>query len=206
MNIYDDFVKVKKHLGLPGELPLLVDPSSAEGFYFSRQDIVQLPMGAVKVGIKEGYDRRMLVHECLHAKGYEHYTPSRFESNLQLDTYSAGIEKEIFGMKHEASENPELTQTLDIRHPDFKCEISCKHCYRGQSGECGCPNDAPLCSAFVHPRTVSQVRNESKSSLLHINPFQVSLARFDLNTPIHHLNDVIRTLENYRSWLENKAK
>jgi len=89
MNIINDFKRIKRYLGLPRKLSLKIEFNHNEGFYYRN-----FPM--VMIGIKDGYNRRLLVHECLHALGYTHYNPLGFVSVIRFDTYSAKIEKDIF--------------------------------------------------------------------------------------------------------------
>jgi hypothetical protein len=96
MNIYEDFVKVKKHLQLPDKLPLLIDPGSTEGICLEKEIWDLYPDGIIKIGVKDGYSRRLLVHECVHATGLGHLDKPGYESVIRHDTYSAGIEREIF--------------------------------------------------------------------------------------------------------------
>ena len=49
----------------------------------------------IVLGVENGYDRTILVHECLHAKGLPH--GPGFRSHLDKDTLSPAIERSIFG-------------------------------------------------------------------------------------------------------------
>lgn len=89
MNIIDDFLKIKEYLGLPDELELHIKFDWNEGFYRS-----QFP--AVMIGIKGGYNRRLLVHECLHAFGLSHYDEADFGGHIDYDKHSERVEKQIF--------------------------------------------------------------------------------------------------------------
>ena len=89
-NIVEDFLAVKEHLELPEELELHISFDTNEGFYREKYP-------AVMIGIKDRYSRKMLVHECLHSKGFVHHTPSTYQGSLTSDEYSAAIVKEIFG-------------------------------------------------------------------------------------------------------------
>lgn len=89
MNIIEDFLKIKKHLNLPEELELHIKFDWNEGFYRS-----EFP--AVMLGVKDGYNRTLLVHECLHVKGLTHYNPPEYTGHIPSDEYSKKIEGEIF--------------------------------------------------------------------------------------------------------------
>lgn len=91
MNVIDDFIKIKNHLGLPEKLSLEIEFTHPEGFYYSSRP-------SVMIGVKNGYKRTLLVHECLHAIGLNHYNPPDFESVIKHDKYSAKIEEEIFAV------------------------------------------------------------------------------------------------------------
>jgi len=86
--IYDDFVKIKSFLRLPNDIQLKIWHDSDEGFYNKKEH-------TVKLGIKSGYNRRLLVHECVHVTGKQHYEDG-FESIIRYDKFSAELEGRIF--------------------------------------------------------------------------------------------------------------
>jgi len=87
--ILDDFKKILKYLGVKKKIYLHLALGTREGLY--RED-----MGIIFLGVKDGYDRKLLVHECIHILGKQHFTDG-FDSVLRFDTYSAKLELEIFG-------------------------------------------------------------------------------------------------------------
>lgn len=88
-----DFERIKQYLSLPCSTHLIIQNYHIEGFYNHYSDMVIL-------GIKDGYDRQLLVHECLHATGLQHTVssaPIQYSSWLKEDEYSELIERKIFG-------------------------------------------------------------------------------------------------------------
>ena len=96
--IVEDFLKIKEHLDLSEELALEIEFTHDEGFYYANKWSEQMGhhRPSVMIGIKNGYNRRLLVHECLHATGMEHEKPSTYRSDIKYDEFSAQMEKEIF--------------------------------------------------------------------------------------------------------------
>jgi len=87
--IIEDFIKLKAYLGLYDGLELHLSWVTSEGFYREKQN-------AVMIGLKNGYWRRLLVHECLHAKGLQHYDLPTYGGDVTHDEYSEKIENAIF--------------------------------------------------------------------------------------------------------------
>jgi len=89
-----DFQKIKEFLKLEQDWDLTIAPHRTEGFCYRNQRVVM-------IGTKNGYKRKLLVHECLHAAGLNHYDDSNYCGVLKHDDYSAKIEKEIFAVLRE---------------------------------------------------------------------------------------------------------
>ena len=89
MSIIEDFLKIKRHLGLDEEWSLEIQFTWNEGFCHRTQR-------RIMIGIKDGYNRKLLVHECLHATGLNHYDVPGF-CGVGVDEHSARVEQEIFG-------------------------------------------------------------------------------------------------------------
>ena len=87
--IVKDFLKVKEYLGLPDNLELHITFDTDEGFYRSN-------VPAVMIGTKNGYNRTLLVHMCLHAFGLSHYDEADFCGDIDYDLHSKRVEKQIF--------------------------------------------------------------------------------------------------------------
>jgi len=87
--IIDDFGELKAYLGLSDELELHLNWTTSEGFYREKRN-------AVMIGLKNGYWRKLLVHECLHAKGLQHYDVPTYGGDVTHDEYSEKIENAIF--------------------------------------------------------------------------------------------------------------
>ena len=87
--IIRDFEKIKKYLHIKGcWLNLSVD--SDEGLCNVERKIIIL-------GIKNGvYNRKLLVHECVHATGMNHNVEKGYIPVIKFDSYSADLEKKIF--------------------------------------------------------------------------------------------------------------
>lgn len=94
MSVLKDFIKVRKYLELSPDLTLEVNFDTEEGFFSETKQ-------TISVGVKNGYNRRLLVHECLHAAGMEHYAPPTYQPVMKWDEYSAGIEEKIFAVHQE---------------------------------------------------------------------------------------------------------
>ena len=90
MDAVEDFLKIKRHLGLSEEWSLELQFTWNEGFCHRMQK-------RVMIGVKDGYNRKLLVHECLHATGLNHYDVPGFGGHVGLDEHSARVEREIFG-------------------------------------------------------------------------------------------------------------
>ena len=90
MNIIEDFLRIKKYLDLSEEWSLELQFTWNEGFCHRQQK-------RVMIGIKDGYNRKLLVHECLHATGLDHNDIPDYGGALDMDKHSAKIEEEIFG-------------------------------------------------------------------------------------------------------------
>lgn len=86
-----DFQCICAYLEL-SNLNLKLNFNSDEGFYDEKHNVVIL-------GIKHGFFRILLIHECLHAFGLNHAkeTVGWFESWLMFDEISPAIERTIFG-------------------------------------------------------------------------------------------------------------
>lgn len=86
--IFDDAKKISEYLGI--NCPKLeLSEESREGLTLESKTIL---------GIKDGYERRLLIHELLHTKGFTHTYPSNFFCpNMKLDELSAFVEKQVFG-------------------------------------------------------------------------------------------------------------
>jgi len=89
MSIVEDFLKIKGHLGLSSEWSLELQFTWNEGFCHRKQK-------RIMIGIKDIYSRKLLIHECLHATGMEHYDVPEYGSHLSVDEYSSMLEREIF--------------------------------------------------------------------------------------------------------------
>ena len=86
--IFDDAKKISEYLGI--NCPKIdISKESSEGLTLENKTIL---------GIKNGYKRRLLIHELLHTKGFKHTYPSNFFNatypNCEL---SAFVEKQVFG-------------------------------------------------------------------------------------------------------------
>jgi len=101
--ILRDFIKIRDHLGLSDKLGLEIQFHHSEGFYFSMEN-------RVMIGIKDGYRRRLLIHECLHVTGLMHYAAPGYESAINYDVYSEAIESDVFG---ELQVNVPLSKLLE---------------------------------------------------------------------------------------------
>ena len=91
MDIIEDFLRIKKHLGLSSEWSLELQFTWNEGFCHMEQR-------RVMIGIKDGYNRKLLVHECLHATGLKHYDVPGYGGHLGFDEFSTKVEKDIFAV------------------------------------------------------------------------------------------------------------
>ncbi len=89
MKVIEDFLKIKEKLSLPNELELHIVFDWDEGFYRSR-------FPAVMVGIEGGYNRTLLVHECLHAAGWDHPRMGNAHPERDYMLHSQTVEDEIF--------------------------------------------------------------------------------------------------------------
>lgn len=68
--ILKDAKIISEYLGI--NCPKLrIDPDSTEGLTLEK---------ITHLGIKDGYNRRLLIHELLHTKGFKHTYPSNFMS------------------------------------------------------------------------------------------------------------------------------
>jgi capsule polysaccharide export protein KpsE/RkpR len=101
--ILQDFIKIRNHLDLSDKLSLEIQFHHSEGFHFSMQN-------RVMIGIKDGYWRRLLIHECLHVAGLMHYDVPGYESAINHDIHSEAIEHDIFG---EVRVNVPLSKLLE---------------------------------------------------------------------------------------------
>ncbi len=90
--IVADFLKIKEHLELSEEWSLELQFTWNEGFCHREQK-------RIMIGVKDRYNRRLLVHECLHATGLDHYDVPGYGGGITLDGYSVKIEQEIFGAR-----------------------------------------------------------------------------------------------------------
>ncbi len=90
MDVVEDFLRIKRHLGLSVEWSLELQFTWNEGFCHREQK-------RVMIGVKDGYRRRLLVHECLHATGLDHYDVPGYGGDVDVDVHSARVEKKIFG-------------------------------------------------------------------------------------------------------------
>lgn len=110
-----DFKKIKKFLNL-SETYLLLDVTSSEGFYTEKTKTIRL-------GIKTGYNRTLLIHECVHASGKQHNYKEGFESVIRFDTYSKNLEKQIFRGENEMRQNNiyfvEIKEETSSKFPNF---------------------------------------------------------------------------------------
>ena len=80
MNIIEDFLKIKEYLGLSEEWSLELQFTWNEGFCNREQK-------RVMIGIKGGYNRKLLVHECLHATDMTHHKQPTYQGYLKADEY-----------------------------------------------------------------------------------------------------------------------
>jgi len=87
-----DFERIKRFLSLSRSTRLVVHDYHIEGFYDRYSDLVIL-------GIKGGYKRKLLVHECLHATGLEHDPSIGYETWMEKDEYSKLVTRKIFARK-----------------------------------------------------------------------------------------------------------
>jgi len=68
--ILEDAKKISKYLGI--NCPKLkLNPDTTEGLTLEK---------ITHLGTKGGYNRRLLIHELLHTKGFQHTYPSNFMS------------------------------------------------------------------------------------------------------------------------------
>ena len=97
-NIITDFLKIKDWLGLSEDVALEIEFNHDEGFYYDKKWSEQLGRhrSSVMIGILNGYNRTLLIHECLHGIGMEHEKPSSYRSVVKFDEYSKSLEKEMF--------------------------------------------------------------------------------------------------------------
>jgi len=86
--IFDDAKKISEYLGI--NCPKIkIEPESHEGLTLKH---------LTYLGIKNGYNRRLLIHELLHTKGFQHTYPSNFFAGAgEIDELSTFVEKQVFG-------------------------------------------------------------------------------------------------------------
>jgi len=85
--IFKDAKKISEYLGI--NCPKIqLDPNSNEGLTLTK---------LTHLGIKNGYKRRLLIHELLHTKGFKHTYPSNFfNANYTNCELSKFIEEQVF--------------------------------------------------------------------------------------------------------------
>ena len=88
--IFDDAKKIAGYLGI--NCPKFeLSEQTTEGLTLKNKTII---------GIKKGYNRRLLIHELLHTYGFRHTYPSNFFSACVGDYGLIDfIEKEVFDKK-----------------------------------------------------------------------------------------------------------
>jgi len=89
--ILTDAKKISEYLGI--NCPKIkINTESSEGLTLQK---------LTHLGIKNGYKRKLLIHELLHTKGFQHTYPSNFFAGAgKIDELSEFIEKRIFGDKN----------------------------------------------------------------------------------------------------------
>lgn len=92
--IEKDFMKIKEYLNLGWKWKLTIISSRSDGFCYRNRKMIM-------IGIKDGYKRRLLIHECLHASGFSHHDFPDYHGAIKEDYYSAKIEEKIFGVPTE---------------------------------------------------------------------------------------------------------
>jgi len=90
--IEEDYRKICGFLKLDGYL-LEVDKTHSGG-------VCARILKKIVIGVKDGYDRTLLIHECLHAIGYNHNSRN-FSGALKYDEVSPMYEKWGFGGRGE---------------------------------------------------------------------------------------------------------
>ncbi len=102
-DILEDVKKISEYLGI--NCPKIhLTPESHEGLTLEH---------LTYLGIKDGYKRRLLIHELLHTKGFTHTYPSNFfNANYTNCELSKFVEEQVFGeiqlnenCKHDWSDN-----------------------------------------------------------------------------------------------------
>jgi len=87
--ILEDAKKISEYLGI--NCPKIkIEPESGEGLTLEK---------LTYLGTKNGYKRRLLIHELLHTKGFIHTYPSNFFNGGNLDEceLSKFVEQQVFG-------------------------------------------------------------------------------------------------------------
>ena len=85
--ILKDAKKISKYLGI--NCPKIkIEPDSHEGLTLEH---------LTYLGIKNGYNRKLLIHELLHTKGFGHTYPSNFfPAAGKIDELSTFVDKQVF--------------------------------------------------------------------------------------------------------------
>jgi hypothetical protein len=120
---------IAKRLGIKPTPKIIVSHRKGQsGCYYIWKHIV-------KIGVKDGYHRTVLVHEMIHAKGITHH--NGYRSNMKNDKLSYAIEKMIFDPKWCKENNVEINQNLDVvlshkkypKRPQHKTMINAKRAF-----------------------------------------------------------------------------
>ena len=95
--IYNDTKIICEYLDV--NIPLIVPKNNNSESYCHRRE------GWISLGIENGYNRQILIHELLHWKGYDHYDIifrsklGKYSSSIKTDNASINLEKLLFKLK-----------------------------------------------------------------------------------------------------------
>ena len=92
--VNSDVYTIAKYLGVRPRLVTIVEKNNTSHTSYA--------YGAdVRIGIKYGYNRQILVHEFLHVKGYKHGKKMKgylkYQTAIARDSFSEYWEEKIFG-------------------------------------------------------------------------------------------------------------
>ena len=87
-DILKDAKKISEYLGI--NCPKIkIESESNEGLTLEH---------LTYLGTKNGYNRKLLIHELLHTKGFQHTYPSNFFAGAgKIDELSTFVEQQVFG-------------------------------------------------------------------------------------------------------------
>ena len=88
----EDLPKILSHLEITGDVNIVFD-NETEGFCWIDQRKIRI--GLKKIDSRE-WLRIWIIHELLHLKGMQHYSPPEYESTVTYDAFSKKIYNMIF--------------------------------------------------------------------------------------------------------------